>query len=517
MRRAWVLHPFFFAVFPILFLFSRNLERDVSPRDLVWPVATTLAIVAVVLVAATLLLRDARKAGLVVSVWAILFFTYGHVSNLVRAWTVAGIPIGRQPYPLVVWGVLAVGAVVFAIRSGKGLTPLTGWLNIVSLILVAVNLVPVVPHRPGSDVTVPGDVLPTELPRVPAPAERRSGPPDIYYLVFDRYGGPESLRELVGVDNSAFYEALADRGFYVASESRANYPKTSHSLAASLNMRFLDFLSDAPGETLGPVYELVRKHEVGAFLKSQGYKYIHIASGWGPLQTSPIADRVLRYRAASEFSSVLFDGTLIGAFGEDLGAIADRLDHRRVKWRRTLFQFEQVVRTRGMRGPKFVFAHFLVPHGPYVFHRDGRFLSEEEEAERTWQALYNEQLAFTNSMILRVLDQLLAGPEGSDPVILLQADEGPHPDRYLEDQEEFSWTQANDRELRLKFGILNAYLLPGVSREGLYPSITPVNSFRLLFNLYFGEHLALLPDRSYVFTDLSHLYEFTDVTERLKT
>lgn len=513
-KRTWVLHPFLFTAFPILFLFSRNLELDVSPRDLVWPLATALAAVAVVLAAATLLLRDVRKAGLVVSLWAVLFFTYGHVSTLLRMW----FPLGGQPSLLVLWGALAVGAVVLAVRSGKVLAPVTASLNVVSLVLVALNVVPIVTYEPLPAASDGENAQAASLPDVPAAAPRRSGPPDIYYLVFDRYGGPESLRELVGVDNSAFLRELGDRGFYVASESRANYPKTSHSLAASLNLRFIDFLSDAPGDQLGPVYELVRKHEVGEFLKGRGYRYIHISSGWGPLQTSPIADRVLTYRAASEFSSVLFDGTLIGAFGEDLGPIADRLDRRRVKWRRTLFEFEQVVRTRALRGPKFVFAHFLVPHGPYVFHRDGRFLSKEEEAAAgTWQKLYREQLAFTNTMILRVLDELLAGPEETDPVILLQADEGPHPDRYLEDVEGFSWTLADDRELRLKFGILNAYYLPGVSTEALYPSITPVNSFRLLFDLYFGENLALLPDRSFIFPDLSHLYEFTEVTERLKT
>ncbi|MFZ1945948.1 MAG: hypothetical protein WAW06_00185, partial [bacterium] len=45
--------------------------------------------------------------------------------------------------------------------------------------------------------------------------------------------------------------------------------------------------------------------------------------------------------------------------------------------------------------------------------------------------------------------------------------------------------------------ILNAYYLPGLGPEAIYESITPVNSFRVVFNAYFGGELPLLEDRSY--------------------
>jgi hypothetical protein len=46
--------------------------------------------------------------------------------------------------------------------------------------------------------------------------------------------------------------------------------------------------------------------------------------------------------------------------------------------------------------------------------------------------------------------------------------------------------------------ILNAYYLPDAQgRSRLYPSISPVNSFRVIFNAYFGADLPLLPDKAY--------------------
>jgi hypothetical protein len=43
-----------------------------------------------------------------------------------------------------------------------------------------------------------------------------------------------------------------------------------------------------------------------------------------------------------------------------------------------------------------------------------------------------------------------------------------------------------------------------------------VNSFRLVFNKYFGTTYSMLPDRSYVFRNELEPYNFIDVTDRLK-
>ena len=49
----------------------------------------------------------------------------------------------------------------------------------------------------------------------------------------------------------------------------------------------------------------------------------------------------------------------------------------------------------------------------------------------------------------------------------------------------------------LRFNILNAYYLPDIDIGILYPHITPVNSFRVVFNQYFGTDFELLKDKNY--------------------
>ncbi len=67
-------------------------------------------------------------------------------------------------------------------------------------------------------------------------------------------------------------------------------------------------------------------------------------------------------------------------------------------------------------------------------------------------------------------------------------------------------------ETKEKVAILNAIRLPGAEAE-LYPVLTPVNTFRIIFNRYFGSDFALLPDESYLYLDNKHLYDFVPVTE----
>jgi len=79
----------------------------------------------------------------------------------------------------------------------------------------------------------------------------------------------------------------------------------------------------------------------------------------------------------------------------------------------------------------------------------------------------------------------------------LQGDHGP-------------WLQTKEKRL----WVLNAYYLPGQD-DKLYPTITPVNTFRLLFNSYFGGKYDMLADISY-FSPVPKLYEFSAVANNCR-
>jgi hypothetical protein len=75
------------------------------------------------------------------------------------------------------------------------------------------------------------------------------------------------------------------------------------------------------------------------------------------------------------------------------------------------------------------------------------------------------------------------------------------------------WDSPANSCLWERTSILNAYYLPGDGKNKLYPSISPVNSFRIVLNTYFGAELPLLPDRTY-FTSHRLEGQAIDITEK---
>ncbi|OGG20246.1 hypothetical protein A3D03_03390 [Candidatus Gottesmanbacteria bacterium RIFCSPHIGHO2_02_FULL_40_13] len=59
-------------------------------------------------------------------------------------------------------------------------------------------------------------------------------------------------------------------------------------------------------------------------------------------------------------------------------------------------------------------------------------------------------------------------------------------------------------------GILNAYYLPKGGDKLLYPTISLVNTFRVVFNHYFGQNYQLLNDDSFL-SNMNQPYMFVPV------
>ena len=501
------LHPLLFAMTPILALYTTNVA-EISPHEVLMPLAAALGLALMLLLISGLLLKNSRKAALIVSLFLVLFFYYGYVLSRIGGWAAPGVPRSPEWIILtVIWVIMFVVGAYLVIKTRRDLGRLTAVLTSVAAILVllpaAVLLV--------TETSIAWQDIRTARNLVSKGSELPSGDhrPDIYYIVLDRYASASTLQEVYGFDNSEFLDFLSDSGFYVASESRSNYLKTRSSLASSLNMEYINYLSEELGEEfsdVGPIYGMMEDYEVWRFLKSMGYEFIHFGSWWGPTRENKYADSNFNYSRMPYFSMLLFEQTIAYPFCVTFHIVDDRnTRHRNC----ALYSFDHLAEIPDIENATFVFAHLLMPHPPYVFDVDGSHLSAEEASHRSTKTNYVNQLVYTNSRIRLLIDELLSRSD-VPPIIILQADEGPFPPGT--DVPRFGWEKATDTQLRQKMRILNAYYLPGVDSNVLYPPITPVNSFRVVFNSYFNTDLELLPDTSYVLRG-GQPYKFLDVTE----
>lgn len=496
------LHPLLFAAFPVLALWSEN-RSEVRLTDVDEVLLVVVAIALGLAVLASLAFRHVLRGSIVASHAVVLALTFGSLwaTSAGIGWAVSAL-------------VLAVVIVVALRVTDAAVQRWNGALNVIGVVLVLVNGAPPLLFGPSSTVVDVGDDQ--------RPIAVGSDAPDIVWIVPDRYGRADSLQQLFGFDNNPFLQGLEERGFTVLDESLANYNKTAHSMASTLNLGYLEQLAALPpeeGDDWGPVYSLLGDHEVGRVLTAAGYEYIHLGNWWQPTSSAVSADLVLNHETASEFAQVFREATvwptITGAFADDAEPVTHRTRHRN----HILYGFDQLERlaAQDSERPRFILAHIPIPHEPYVLGADGDHVTEELARSRSRSENIVNQVQYANRRLEAIIDRFLDRPADEQPVIILQADEGTHPPAYEVNQGAFAWPDATDAELGEKLRILNAWFVP----EGLdvepWPSLTPVNTFRLLLDAIVGTDYGTVEDRSFVFTDESHLYDFTDVTQRVRS
>lgn len=498
MEKRVVLYPFLFAIYIVLNPLVNNLDQ-LDPAQALRPLGALLFATLAGLLLFRALLRDWLYAGYLVFLLQVFTFAFGHLTRVLEEALPESIDLSA-PGPLAVCGLLLLLLAHRGVwkRLGGGRT--TRLLNVsLGLALFAQVLVALpelyqeVSQAYAQEET---EILPQTGPGVELDC---SESPDIYYLVLDGYGRADVLRELYGVDTDPFTGFLEEKGFYVAGESRANYTQTVYAIPAALNY---EYVPPEPENANGRQYftALIRENHVTQLLEACGYRTVAFESGFY-FTNHPEVDRLLSPGSGlNELESLLLSGSPPDVLVDALELEVDATDHGYAAHRaRTLFAFEELQRLAGDAGPKFVFAHILAPHPPFVFDAEGNpiqpgrgySIGDGDDFKGAWEEYrrgYAGQVRFVNSLLEQAIETILA-ESGSPPVIILQGDHGPG--GFLD------WSAPDQTCLWERTSILNAYYLPDSGEAQLYPGISPVNSFRVVLNAYFGADLPLLPDRTY--------------------
>jgi hypothetical protein len=497
-------------------LMSRNLDQT-SFSDVLSALLGSLCFAVLVwLVAIGLRWRCDAKAAAAAAVWVAGALFYLGLFGPLNAWIGGGYPMVKS-LPLALGALALVTLVVLRLPE-----PLVGALHLVMSTMAAVVLASplwsaVAYEWRNGDARAAYDAdRAAEMVEIAASDADADGarPPDIYHFVFDRYGSADTLESQYGVTEGigGFLEA---RGFYVATDSYSNYLRTGHSLASTFYMDYLDFLAEdprVPPSSWHPIFRMLDDHRVGRFLKSRGYRIVQFGSWWVGTFDSAVADENHPH-GFSEFNMLYLRRTILRPIFHALPdtPFTMRLDWDNGQCQRVARQVDQIKTIGRREDPVYVFAHILVPHGPYIFASDGSCLTPAQAIERGDERGYATQIAYANRIIRDVVTALQA-PDRDPPIILIQADEGPFPER----DGRVPWQDAPAEELRIKTGILNAFYFPDQDYRQLSPQITPVNAYRVVFNAQFGTELPQLPDRIVAFSNDARLYEFHDVTERVR-
>ena len=496
------IHPFLFGIFPIVSLFYSNIQI-LFITEIIFPLIFVLGIIGGIWFLLKIILKDKIKSAFIVSLFLIIFFSYGHAYLEFDHFTINDIDIGKHRFFLIPFLTILLIGTLFLIKTKKKLNNATTITNTISLALVIIVSINIGVYYLENSSVFNFEQETNEINSM-GDAEYF---PNIYYIILDAYPGYHSLKKISNYDNDEFYNYFQKKGFFTSKNSFTNYLVTELSIPSALNMEYLHLSLDLKDNSFdaNTLHVMGNENKIMMFLQSIGYTTINFDSGWGFSRDMRYADLQLcgdNEFMDSEFIIMLTKTSMLNPIYVKI--------YETNKTEMKLCTFDKLPTVPSLvNEPFFVFAHILLPHGPFLFGPNGEILSPDDlDLDNTspeYQSAFLDQVTFTNKKIIKVVNQLLDSE--NPPVIIIQSDHGS------------SFTFKNpqngnypDADMLLeKMNNINFIYLPSNSTNIIHDTITPVNTFRVIFNHYFKTDLETLEDNSYIFNGDG----FDDITDRL--
>lgn len=429
-----------------------------------------------------LLFRNWKKAALAAfSVMAFHLF-FGAIQDWLKNNFNDGL-LSRYSFLLPFFAIVFIVFFVSLWKTRKPLTRLMAYLNILFLVLIAIELgyLVVKSTSKGRKGQLPEEFTKCEsCPR-----------PDIYVIIADEYAGDKQLRDIFGFDNSAFYDELKNRGFHILTNSRSNYNFTPYSIASALDMNYLGNEKEDKGRLLKRTYSRTVNNSLLRFLNAHGYEFLNYSLLDYEGQPARVDETFLPAR-----TRLITSQTFLSRINKDLRfhlvekfdskKELERLTYRTQKNNEAILKLTKEAAAEEYESPRFILTHLMMPHYPYYFDKSGRPLpfDQVKEGNQHDRKNYVEYLQYSNGVFLDLLDKILSNSK-SKPIIIFMSDHG---FRHFKEVADPSYYFSNHVSI----------YLPDKEYSAFGDSLTNVNLFRTLLNERFNQKLNYLPDTTYI-------------------
>ena len=489
-------HPFLmlFAVATVTVLVAANPYEGVRTQNLIDPLITALCVTLISWGISGLVFRQRLTCSIAAAVISMPLLLSGYFFGWLRS---ADLPMAVRAGTELVLAVLMIGIALVVTARVRWGDNAARFLNLfgtfaVVLTLPSVYRTAIEPRSEGVSQTVLPDT--SGLYR-----------PDIYLIILDAYTGHESLALNYHFDNRPFLDSLARRGFAIPERALSNYVKTFLSVGSMLNRDYYYELT--PPAELGndrtPYNNRMEFNQTVIDLKRLGYEFFFVGSSYPPLAINRLADEQYSSRPSRQFERLWYGTTVLWPALQlcvTLGKCrSNDLPFNPESAAETQERIRFLVKLTRRPERKFVYAHLLLPHGPYRFDstcnpQPSRWTigSAAIKSDSLVRRLYIDQLQCTNRKIIEVIDEILKTP--SEAIIILQADHG---SGRFPGEVPTKLEDADADQVRERFDIFAAYLAPGAVADSLAVQRTPVNVLRTLFRVLWAVNEEPLADRHY--------------------
>lgn|GEM_PF-7067890 len=522
----------FVASWPFLSFFQENWKEEGFNENFYIYWLVYLALTQLILLAARGIFRrsDAFYLACLVSTASAVFTTFNIFNALFRKVVPEGLVIEYVFYALFCCAALGMGVWLFRYAAAKV------FFFYFALALIAVPTIQLVSPlvffeqeeklEPQAESAEQSGAEETE----PDGGGKFESRPNVYMFIPDEYVRADVLEELTGFDNKEFLSQLKARGFKTVPRGHSNYGKTGTSIATTLSMQFI--IAEGKNAEYRPIikYGGAEKNKIkygeGRVIKKfrdNGYKYYFATSRESFVGDScpPGPDYCYQGRGG------------LGELEANLLKLTPMLNILRKYFvdfvSNYMLRPEWVVDNMPDTGgaPLFTVTHFVQPHSPYVSNADCSI--RETGPKNQWDFLVNfrwsqnlppevqkeyylDNLKCANIRLMTAVDRILE--QDPDAVIIIQGDHGTgHKSKYQKFHMPVSeWTKE---ELMERHSAFNTLRLPEKCRELIYPTMTLVNTYRIVFACLEGRKPKLQPDKLYAGTyansDMELFADFTNL------
>jgi hypothetical protein len=473
---------FLLPLFFVLHGFTEHLGL-VPSGDAGWLLLQYLLVAVISFSLFLLLFRNVRKAAIAAFLLLFFHFFFGPVHDLLKGWLGDAFPV-RYSFllPALFAGWIAVLVALY--RTKRKFNRLTNFLNVALLVLLLVDA------AQFSYKTFSTTKEKATLP--PGFRDCKDCPkPDIYFIVADEYAGSRELKEVLNFDNSAFENALRQRGFHVFQQSVSNYNFTPFSLASILDMQYLRGIEgrNSSLRDRDTCYRLINNNSVTRFLQTQGYEFSNL-SFFRFAEQAPTEQSITFHLIAGK--DLITSGTFLSRIDRDIrfNMVAHfkiesemkNFAYRELRSNNRLIEKTMNEASEKSSRPRFIYTHLMMPHYPYFFDSSGKANPIETlmEGQQVLKDKYVGYLQHSNGRFLQLIDHILKHSP-RPPVIVFMGDHG---FRHLPDSVDKAYHFMN----------FSSVYLPPNAYKRLPDSVSAVNQFRILFNELYRQQLPLLRD-----------------------
>jgi hypothetical protein len=502
-----IIFPFLFTIFPIILLYSDNID-EVPVTDLFTPLILTFLIIFPLFAVLNYILKSGIKSGIILTLLAAIFFSYGHIFNMLQDTPLFYLDLVHQKYVIIPFMIVLITGVYFLVKTKKDLTNFRSIFNVVSIVMIFFVFFNIGGFYLGNNSDIDGldeNSFGNKLDENSFGNKPTLGNafPDIYHIVLDEYTRDDVLLEDFQFDNSEFLNYLVNSNFSIPSNPLSNYPATEPFLSSLMNMQYLNKINLEKYDRL-ETERIISDNFVMKFLKQQGYKVIVPYSGYGTpdryleSDENPCSDVIfLKNRFLTELSRT----TVLNYFVEK-----QIENERRYIQLCTLSELPDI--GKKYDAPVYVFTHLFIPHAPYLFDKDGNAVTPQTSKLKGLQGWNNangylNEIQFINKKMMNIMTKILS--ESDESIIIIQGDTG---SSILNNPDISDY-------MKKRLSILYAIHIPNADAKSFSKNISSVNTYRIIFNNYFETNLEILDNRYYWYTDSDAIDDnhFKDITE----